>query len=190
MLRIGLLILTLLLVNCGSHTTSPSLIQAARDGRADLIPALVKQGADPNQRAGVNGWPPLMHAIHKNQKGSVIALLDAGGDVNGRSADGSTPLMMAAAYGYTDLVNLLLDRGADAHSQLDDGTNALTFAVLGAPDIDRFTAIDCQGPTVKTLIERAPDLKLRGSARVLRAVAAVKLKSCAGVAQLLGTRYP
>jgi hypothetical protein len=188
--RIGLLTLTLLLASCGSHTSQPSLIQAAREGRVDLIPALVKQGADPNLRAGVNGWTPLMHAIHKNQKGSVNALLDAGADVNGRSTDGSTALMMAAGYGYTDIVNLLLDRGADAHAQLSDGMNALTFAVLGAPDIDRFTAVDCQGPTIKALIERVPDLQVRGSARVLRAVAAAKLKSCAGFAQLLGTRYP
>jgi ankyrin repeat protein len=190
MRRIGLLILALVLASCGSHTSQPSLIQAAREGRVDLIPALVKQGADPNQRAGVNGWTPLMHAIHKNQKGSINALLDAGADVNGRGTDGSTALMMAAGYGYTDIVNVLLDRGADAHAQLSDGMNALTFAVLGAPDIDRFTAVDCQGPTIKALIERVPDLQVRGSARVLRAVAAAKLKSCAGFAQLLGTRYP
>jgi ankyrin repeat protein len=188
--RIGLLAFTLLLAACATRSTSPSLIQAARDGRTDLIPVLVKQGADPNQRGGVNGWTPLMHAIHKNQKGSVAALLDTGADVNGRSVDGSTALMMAAGYGYTDILNLLLDRGADAHAQMSDGTNALTFAVLGAPDIDRFTAVDCQGPTIKALIERAPDLQIRGSARVLRAVAAAKLKSCAGFAQLLGTRYP
>lgn len=190
MLRIGLLAIALLLASCGSRTSMPSLIQAAREGRVDLIPSLVKQGADPNQRAGVNGWTPLMHAIHKNQKGSVAALLDAGADVNGRSTGGSTALMMAAGYGYTDILNLLLDRGADAHAQMSDGANALTFAVLGANDVDRFTAMDCQGPTIKALIDRAPDLQLRGSARVLRAVAAAKLKSCAGVAQLLGTRYP
>jgi ankyrin repeat protein len=180
--RIGLLAFAFLLASCATHTTQPSLVQAARDGRTDLIPVLVKQGADPNQRAGVNGWTPLMHAIHKNQKSSVAALLDARADVNGRGTDGSTALMMAAGYGYTGIVNLLLDRGADAHIQMSDGMNALTFAVLGANDIDRFTAVDCQGPTIKALIERVPDLKIRGSARVLRAVASAKLKSCAGFA--------
>jgi ankyrin repeat protein len=188
--RIGLLAITLLLVSCGSRTSIPPLIQAARAGRVDLIPSLVKQGADPNERAGVNGWTPLMHAIHKNQKGSIIALLDAGADVNGRGADGSTALMMAAGYGYTDMVNLLLDRGADPHAQMSDGSNALTFAVLGTSDIDRFTTTDCQGPTIKTLLDRAPDLRLGGSAQALRTAASVKLKSCAGVAALLGNRYP
>jgi hypothetical protein len=184
MLRIGLL------ASCGARTSPPSLIEAARDGRVDLIPTLVKQGADPNQRAGVNGWPPLMHAIHKNQKGSVAALLDAGADINVRSTDGTTALMMAAGYGYTSIVNLLLDRGADAHAQLSDGMNALTFAVLGAPDVDRFTAVDCQGETIRTLIERVPDLRVQGSARVMRAVVNAKLKGCAGVALLTGNKYP
>jgi ankyrin repeat protein len=188
--RIALAAIALLLTNCGSRSDIPPLIQAARAGRTDLIPSLVKQGADPNQRAGVNGWTPLMHAIHKNQKQSVAALLDAGADSNGRGADGSTPLMMAAGYGYTDIVNLLLDRGADARLQMSDGSNALTFAVLGANDIDRFTVTDCQGPTIKALIEHVPDLKLRGSPRALKAAAVFKLKSCAGVAALLGTKYP
>jgi ankyrin repeat protein len=188
--RIGLLAIALLSASCGFRANMPPLIGAAREGRVDLIPALVKQGADPNERAGVNGWTPLMHAIHKNQKGSVIALLNAGADINGRSQDGSTALMMAAGYGYTDIVNLLLDRGADAHAQLSDGMNALTFAVIGTNDIDRFTVTDCQGPTIKALIEHNPDLKLRGSTRVMKAVAAAKLKSCVGVAALLGNRYP
>lgn len=178
MFKIGLFATTLLLASCGSHTSMPSLIQAARDGRVSLIPALVKQGADPNQRAGVNGWTPLMHAIHKNQKGSVNALLDAGADVNGRGVDGSTALMMAAGYGYTDIVNVLLDRGADAYAQMSDGSNALTFAVLGVNDIDRFTALDCQGPTIQALIRRAPDLHVRGSERAMRAVASLKIKGC------------
>lgn len=188
--RIALTVIALLLTSCGSRSDIPNLIQAARSGRTDLIPTLVKQGADPNQRAGVNGWTPLMHAIHKNQKGSVAALLDVGADINGRGADGSTPLMMAAGYGYTGIVNLLLDRGADAHLQTSDGSNALTFAVLGANDVDRFTVTDCQGPTIKAIIERVPDLKLQGSSRALKAAAVVKLKSCAGVAALLGTKYP
>jgi len=183
--RIALAASALLLASCGSPSDMPSLISAARAGRTDLIPTLVKQGADPNQRAGVNGWTPLMHAIHKNQKGSVAALLDSGADINGRGADGSTALMLAAGYGYTDIVNLLLDRGADAHLQMSDGSNALTFAVLGANDIDRFTVTDCQGPTIKALIEHVPNLKLQGSPR-----AVVKLKSCAGVAALLGSKYP
>ncbi len=190
MWQIGLASIALLLVSCGSRPDIHSLADAARDGRVGVIPVLIKQGADPNERSGVNGWPPIMHAIHKNQKGSVIALLDAGADVNARSTDGSTALMMAAGYGYADTVNLLLDRGADAHAQLSDGMNALTFAVLGAPDLDRFTVADCQGDTIRVLIQRVPDLRLQSSARVVKALASYKLKGCAGIATLTGRTYP
>src|SRR5690348_2807456 len=111
MLRIGIAlclgVAALGLAGCGTRTDLPPLVAAVRDGRTDLIPGLVKSGADPNQRAGINGWTPLLHAIHKNQKESVIALLDAGADVNARGASGKTPLMMAAGYGYTEIVNVL-----------------------------------------------------------------------------------
>lgn len=189
MARIALAAFALFLVSCGSRNL-PSLIGAARSGRTDLIATLVKQGADPNQRAGVNGWTPLMHAIHKKQKGSVAALLDAGADIDYRGADGSTPLMMAAGYGYTDIVNLLLDRGADPRIQTSDGSNALTYAVLGANDVDRFTMTDCQGPTIKALLTHAPGLKLQATPTALKSAAVFKLKSCAGVAAMLGTKYP
>jgi len=189
-MRRSLLGIAILLAGCGLRGDLPPLAVAAREGRVDLIPTLVKQGADPNERSGVNGWTPIQHAIHKNQKSSVAALVDAGASVNGRGDDGSTPLMMAAGYGYTDIVNLLLDRGANAHAQTSDGMNALTFAVLGANDIDRFTVGDCQGETVRALVTRVPDLKLQGSEKVMRAIASAKLKGCAGFSQLLGIRYP
>ena len=69
-------------------------------------------------------------------------------------------------------MNLLLDRGADAHVQMSDGANALIFAVLGANDIDR--------APICTSTVRQP----------MRIVTSVKLQTCAGVAALLGTRYP
>src|ERR1035438_851104 len=46
MRRIALAAIALLLVGCGSRSDIPPLIQAARTGRTDLIPTLVKQGAD------------------------------------------------------------------------------------------------------------------------------------------------
>lgn len=186
MLRIGAVMGAILLAGCGARPSAPTLVGAAREGRVDLIPVLVKQGADPNQRAGVNGWTPLMHAIHKNQKGSVIALLDAGADVNARGDGALTPLMMAAGYGYTDIVNILLDRGADAHAQLPNGENALTLAVFGVADIDRFTVPDCQVSTVKALLEKAPDMRFVGPEGALRAVTIAKMKGCAGLAETMG----
>ena len=32
--------------------------------------------------AGVNDWPPLMHAVHKNQRETAIVLLDGGAKID------------------------------------------------------------------------------------------------------------
>jgi hypothetical protein len=179
--RIGTLIQQGADVNeMGAHGVTP-IISAARSGAVDVIRVLAKHGADLNVGAGVNNWTPLMHAIHKNRIESVRALLDAGIDINARGGRMGTALMMAAGYGYTAIVNLLLERGADAYTQFE-GMNALSFAVLGVPDIDRFTVADCQADTVKALLARVPDLRLPDSRPSLRRLAALKLKSCAAVA--------
>ncbi len=159
------------------------LVSAARAGALHAIPVLVQLGADPNLRAGVNYWTPLMHAIHKNQPGSVRVLLDSGANINGRSGNGENALMMAAGYGYTDIVRLLLDRGADARVSAGGGWTALDFAVSGVTDIDKFTAGDCQWPTVQLLMARVPGLKL-GSSGLERHLEVVKAKGCAGANQV------
>ena len=135
-----------------------ALIWAARYGQPEAIDLLVKNGADPNGRGGVNDWTVLMHAIHKQQPKSVVALLKNGADANARGRKGETALMMAAGYGYADIVRILLDHGADAQATLDNGDNALDFATSGVMDIDRFTWGKCQSGAVRLLRERAPSL--------------------------------
>jgi len=128
----------LVLTGC-IHETDDTLIGAARLGHVDKVKAFIQQGADLNAGAGVNGWPPLMHAIHKNQRGSVIALLEAGADPNRTGANGLTPLMMAAGYGYGDIVRDLLSHGADPKRKDGKGLTARDYAKSGVMDIDRFT---------------------------------------------------
>jgi len=172
------------LVASGENVNEPAghgitpLVSAARAGAVNAIPVLISLGADPNLRCGVNEWTPLMHAIHKHQLAAGRALLEGGADVNGRGDGGENALMMAAGYGYTDFVNLLLDHNADARARTPKGMNALDLAFTGVMDIDRFTAGDCQASTIKTLIERAPDLKLEGVSAIEKAVLPRKLKGC------------
>ena len=133
------------------------------------IRILVRAGADPNARSGVNGWPVLMHAIHKGQPRAVGTLLDLGADVNAGGPNGETPLMMAAGYGYTDIVRTLLDAHADLAAVMPNGDSALDFALSGVTDIDRFTWGNCQRDTVGLLRSAAPNLIPKHPA---------KLKSC------------
>jgi len=155
-----------------------ALITAARFGNRAVIPYLVSSGADPNLPAGVNGWPPLLHAIHKNQAGSVEALIDAGAKVNHTQAAGDTPLMMAAGYGYVEIVKVLLKKGADPAIKNAAGSTALDLAVTGVLDIDRFTYGRCQADTVKILLERTPE-----KPAIARAIS--KTGSCSDVKALL-----
>jgi ankyrin repeat protein len=144
------LALAILASACFRPELSP-LIDAARSGNVQSIRAMVAQGADPNAPAGLNGWTPLEHAVHKHQVGSLTALLDAGAVPNRSSAEGTTPLMMAAGYGYTDMVQILLRRGANPRLTDLHGMTALDLAITGVSDIDRFTLFDCQNETVKAL---------------------------------------
>jgi len=127
-----------------------ALIWASRTGRTDAIAELVRAGVDPNQQDGwVNGWTPLLHAIHKDQLGSVRALLSAGAEPDLASPKGLTPLMLAAAQGEGEIVEELLATGADPRLKQPGGETALTHAV---------TAADAR--CVKALLGRAPDLRL------------------------------
>ena len=128
-----------------------SFVDAVRSGDVVAIRRMLANGADPNVAEGVNDWTPLIHAVHKNQIGSVAALLDGHADPN-RAVNGGTPLMWAAGYGYTPIVRLLLARGADPRLRDLDGDTALDWAVTGMADIDRFTFFACQDDTVRALL--------------------------------------
>ena len=174
------------LTGCNPEPDNP-LIGAARSGDAQAVKTLLAQGADPNQRWGVNHWTPLMHAIHKDQRASVEALVAGGADLNARCGDGMTALMMAAGYGYADIVQVLLDHGADPHAETNDGDNALAMAVGGLPDIDKFTVGKCQTATVAALLKKAPDLKLNDSAYGRAARFAARVAGCTDVLSLTKT---
>ncbi|MBI3665731.1 MAG: ankyrin repeat domain-containing protein [Acidobacteria bacterium] len=158
---------------------------AARDGRTDIISLLLKSGADPDLRSGLGDWTPLMHAIHKNQEQSLRALLNGGANVNARGRDGLTALIMAAGYGYSGMVRELLDSGADPYAEMADGNSALTSAVGGVSDIDRFTLCSCQTDTVQTLLEEAPDLRLKDNFPGRSARWFARLGRCSEVLRLL-----
>jgi hypothetical protein len=154
------------------HEESP-LMAPARAGDTAELRRLVANGADPNERGGVNDWTPLMHAIHKNQIGSVEALLDLHANPNATSGGGETSLMMAAGYGQTAIVRLLLKRGADPRITDRDGETALDYALAGTADIDDFTFFTCQDSTVRALL--AGGAPPRAS---LAAFRAVRVKMC------------
>ena len=165
-----------------------AVVAASRDNRDDALTTLLEAGADPNHRDERNGWPPVMHALHTNQAASVRTLLDFGADPNQRSRSGRTPLVMVAGYGRPALVALLMDYGADPTLATGEGSSALTAAVMGSSDIDRFTLGQCQTETVKTLLERAPDLQLGNQFWDRLAARLARWRGCSDVLTLLDQR--
>jgi ankyrin repeat protein len=71
-----------LLISSGSNPNEmeshgiPALATAARRGHVAVVDALIKHGADPNLRDRyVNGWTPLLHALHLGQRAAALAAL-------------------------------------------------------------------------------------------------------------------
>ena len=132
------------------HESLDALIWASRSGRTDSIAELARAGVDPNQQdSGPNGWPPLIHAVHKGQLESVRALLTAGAEPDLAAPNGITPLMLAAAQSEGAIVEELLASGADPRLKQPGGVTALTYAVA-----------EGNARCVKALLGRAPDLRL------------------------------
>jgi hypothetical protein len=167
--------------------TTP-LIEAARAGDIPKLEKSLASGANPNQRAGVNDWTPLMHAIHKGQKESVRVLLQHGADVNARMGNGSTALIEAAGYGYADIVKKLLEAGAKPDVRDRDGYTALNAAIGGVPDIDRLTVGQCQTDTVRVLLDHAPQLRLQNTFADNTALRVAKFAGCSDVVKIVKYR--
>jgi len=108
-----------------------ALVWAAMNGRADVMPSLVRRGArlDANPYQGT----PLVRAASRGWVAAAVWLLDHGADVNQRSTYGGpghgvgiTALHIAAQNGHVDVSRVLVSRGADlgARDALYHGTPA------------------------------------------------------------------
>ncbi len=151
-------LLAALALACGRQQELPPLVRAAREGDVAAIATLLKAGAAVDGRAGVNGWTPLQHAIHKNQPAAVEALLAAGADPDAGSA-----LMMAAGYGQLEIVEALLAAGADprvSHGNVNALWAAAGFGAI-ADITDGPPLGSCFPRVADALIAKAPDLRLR-----------------------------
>jgi hypothetical protein len=144
----------------GTYGLTP-LASAARSGRVDAIELLLSRGADPHRGCGVNGWTPLLHALHKDQIAAAKRLVTT---CTAPSAELDDALFMAAGYAETGAVATLLAHGADPNKDFGDGANALSNAVAGAFDIDfRFRGCEEHTETAKELLA-TPGLALKGPA--------------------------
>ncbi len=165
------------------------LVWAARRGHPEAVRLLASRGADPNRPAGRNGWGPLLHAIHKNQNATALALIEAGARLDGEA--GAAALRMSAGYGNEIMVRALLERGVDPHAGDPTGAAILTDAVWGAWDVD-FSWKGCEAHTgvVRALLQKAPDLRLPDTLRGKLALRHARRKGCDEMLALLARPAP
>lgn len=106
------------------------LFDAARMGREDVIPALVRAGADVEAQDD-RGYTPLVLATYNGRKPAAALLLSLGASADGPAdARGNSALMGVAFKGHAAIARLLLDHGADPDRRNGAGQTALMMAAL------------------------------------------------------------
>lgn len=99
-----------------------TLLQAAYEGKLEVVSDLIQRGAEVDKSAWV--WSPyslegtpLNAAILADHRHVVDYLLSAGADICAQDEQGITPWCAAAAKGQSDLCSLLESRGASVDPQ-------------------------------------------------------------------------
>jgi ankyrin repeat protein len=112
------------------------LMDAARAGRNDVIPALLQAGASIDGR-DPKGFTPLILASYNGHHSTTAMMIARGADVNcADAARGNTALMGVGFKGYGPIARLLIDAGADVNTRNSAGQTALMMASLfGQTDI-------------------------------------------------------
>ncbi|XP_042824227.1 ankyrin repeat domain-containing protein 27 isoform X1 [Panthera tigris] len=116
-------------VNVTNQDGFSPLHVAALHGRADLVPLLLKHGANAGAR-NVNQAVPLHLACQKGHFQVVKYLLDSNAKPNKKDISGNTPLIYACSNGHHEVAALLLQHGASINVCNNKGNTALHEAVI------------------------------------------------------------
>jgi ankyrin repeat protein len=116
----------------GLTQTEHVLMEAAFQGKLDLVEKLVTEGTSVNTTDPAK-HTPLMWAAFNGHKEVVGYLIQQGATVDAKDESGRTALMYASSGPYAETVKLLLDKGADVNAQgkLEGFTALMTAAAEG-----------------------------------------------------------
>jgi tetratricopeptide (TPR) repeat protein len=123
-----------------------TLMRAAAEGQADLIPGLIAAGVNVNARDN-EGNSALYFAAGNGHLATVEALLKGGANANSADNNGAVVLVGPAAQGHTAIVKALIAKGARVNQADKDGDNALILAAA-AGKVDVVEALLAGGATI------------------------------------------
>eukprot|EP00656_Telonema_subtile_P020903 TRINITY_DN2195_c0_g1_i33.p1 TRINITY_DN2195_c0_g1~~TRINITY_DN2195_c0_g1_i33.p1 ORF type:complete len:729 (+),score=313.91 TRINITY_DN2195_c0_g1_i33:75-2261(+) len=116
-------------VDMADNNGKTALGYAARRARCEVVKLLVQSGASVDLADHLAERTPLMHAVVAGSVDCIIALTDAGANVNSDDSQGVSALMLAAMGGQLEAVRLLLQLGANESHLAKDGRTVLMFGV-------------------------------------------------------------
>ncbi|XP_019510022.1 PREDICTED: ankyrin repeat domain-containing protein 27 [Hipposideros armiger] len=116
-------------VNVTNQDGSSPLHVAALHGRVDLVPLLLKHGANVGARNAKQAVP-LHLACQQGHFQVVKYLLESKAKPDKKDISGNTPLIYACSSGYHEVAALLLQHGASINASNNKGNTALHEAVI------------------------------------------------------------
>ncbi len=111
-----LALLALIGADCFLAYPVTPLAAAARSGDLKEIDRLAASGANLDEGSGVNGWPPVLHAVHKGQAAALAHLIELGASIQGST--GQRAMVMARQSGSQAMIDVLRVHGVESR-----GTN-------------------------------------------------------------------
>lgn len=142
------------------------LLQAAKEGNAGLVRALLDEGSDVED-SDEYGTTALMMAARWGHAEIVRTLLAEGADVNASQRDGMTALMLSVYSANGDVARALLAAGADRHAKDRLGMTAMGWArAKGLAEVERILSdkiVDTAATAGAREVARAGELTSEGS---------------------------
>ena len=107
------------------------LLNYIRFGNTHLAMMAMQNGANPTFVDPRDGWSGIHYAASYGLMRIIRALLEAGVDINMRTADKETPLHKAARTNRRDMLRFLLKHGANADALSASGERAADLTTDG-----------------------------------------------------------